>query len=263
MNIKIKHLLRYDNAQRFVQTFNECYIIWVKSGVEYMNITLPCGEGFEAGDGTLLLLPRGTAIDFCFNEKRCNYSAACEIEDYVYDILENRNTLSAVNDLPFAVKIKGKRFDFADELFKRAEKLANSPIARNRMAAEVLLGAVLAEFIRQVDSGSADIPQTVLKLKKAIDEDFAFQHDIGELMAQIDCSAGHLRRQFKECYQIGIAEYRARVRLAKIKELMLDYRLSMKEIADFAGMKNVTHLHKFIYTHCHMTPRELRNSLGR
>ena len=44
---------------------------------------------------------------------------------------------------------------------------------------------------------------------------------------------------------------------------MLDYSLNMKEIADASGMRNVTHLHKFIRQKCGMTPKQLRNSLGR
>jgi transcriptional regulator GlxA family with amidase domain len=51
--------------------------------------------------------------------------------------------------------------------------------------------------------------------------------------------------------------------IAKIRELMVDHTLNMKEIADLAGMKNVTHLHKFIQTQCGMTPKQLRRTLGR
>lgn len=254
MNIRIKNFLCYRHAQKFVQTLGGFCIGFIVSGLEYMRIRVPdCGE-FKISDGTLLLLPPGTELDFYFNDKRCNYFLSCDIEQS-----ENID----VKALPFAVKVEGKRFDFMLELFKRAEKLANSPIYRNRMAAELLLDGVLAEFIMQTEDSFPAIPLSVAELKKRIDNDTAFAYDIGELMSGLDCSDGHLRRLFKEYFKTTVAEYRSKMRFAKIKELMLDYNLSMKEIADMSGMKNVTHLHKFIKKHCNMTPKELRLTLGR
>lgn len=256
MNIKIKNLLCYRHAQKFIQTLGGTCLGFIVSGLEYMKISVPGYEPFEVGDGTLLLLPAGTKLEFSFNDRRCNYFSSC-------DIVREEDSFADSMDLPFALKVDEKRSDLMLELFKSAEKLANSPILRNHTAAELLLNGVLSEFVKQTEDNVSSVPQAVAELKKAVDEDIAFQYDISELMNGIDCSHGHLRRMFKEYYQTGIAEYRSRMRLTKIKTLMLDYNLSMKEIADSAGMKNVTHLHSFIKKHCNMTPKELRNNLGR
>lgn len=256
MNIKIKNLLCYRQAQKFIQVLGGTCLGFIVSGLEYMKISVPGCEPFEVGNGTLLLLPAGTKLEFSFNDRRCNYFSSC-------DIVWNEDSVADFDDLPFALKVEEKRFDFMLELFNSAEKLANSPILRNHTAAELLLNGVLSEFVKQTEDNVSAVPQAVAELKKAVDEDTAFQYDISELMNGIDCSHGHLRRLFKEYYQTGVAEYRSRMRLTKIKTLMLDYNLSMKEIADSAGMKNVTHLHSFIKKHCNMTPKKLRNNLGR
>ena len=259
MNIRIKELMYYSIAQTFVQTLPITYFGLFVAGIEDMHVRTPDGAAFDVTDGTLVLFPPGTVLDFRFNSSRCNYFALCDIEGMSGNRLAFCNGL----ELAYYVKLNGKRLNLIHDQFERAEKLANSSIQRNRKAAELLLCGILAEFVKLSETVTPRIPEPLLLLKQKIDADSGFQSDIAELMEEIPGSAGHLRRLFREHYRIGIAEYRAGYRLKMIKTWMLDHKLNMKEIADLAGMKNVTHLHKFIRTHCGMTPGELRHSLGR
>ncbi len=268
MNIKIKNLLRYTNAQQYSQIFAGTYICFIVSGVEYMRVTAPDGENsFDVQNGTLLLLPKGTGVDFKMNEKRFNFSSACEVAGLAYKHGKMKNILrcpDGVFELPMALQIENERMEHIFNLFECAEKFAKSPLAKDRIAAEMLMSAVLAEFVEKSESDvSRSVSDTVSNLKRMIDKDLNFEMTVADFAAEMNCSEGHLRRLFKEFYQINISEYRAGLRLAKIRELMVDHTLNMKEIADLAGMKNVTHLHKFIQTQCSMTPKQLRKTLGR
>ena len=71
----------------------------------------------------------------------------------------------------------------------------------------------------------------------------------------------HLRRLFLKHYRTTPAEYRARLRFAKIRQLLGKSDLSFKEIADSVGMKHVTHLYLFLKKQCGKTPAELRKTL--
>ena len=82
-----------------------------------------------------------------------------------------------------------------------------------------------------------------------------------EIMADFPYTEFHLRKLFRKYYQTHPVEYRARLRLKRIQELMLDPRLSLKEIADAVGMNHVTHLNLFIRKRCGLTPVQMRRSL--
>lgn len=267
MDIKINNLHKYTMVQKYFQRTGSFYVGFIVSGVEYMKISLPDRtDYFNAADNTLLLLPPGSCIDFEFNEKRCNFFASIECDELIYDKKLMKNLLRCGEEyleMAAAVKLSAVQSSFFYELFVRAEKLANSAIPAYEKAAGLLLTGVFSEFAAHTQIADAVVPPEIVQLKKLIDADTGFCSDLNDIMSQIRYSAGHLRRLFRAHYSLSIAEYRAKVRFARICQLMLDNNLSMKEIADMAGMKNVTHLHKFVRSCCGMTPKELRSSLGR
>ena len=235
MNIRINNLQRYSKAQKYFQRLGAFYVGFIVSGVEYMKISLPeRTDFFNVGDGTLLLLPPGSCIDFEFNEKRCNFFAPFECNELAYDKKLMKNMLRCGNEnfeMVTAVKLSTVQSSFFYELFDRAERLANSAIPADEKAAEIMLAGVFAEFTARTKIDNAVVPPEVMQLIKMIDEDIGFQYDLNDIMPQIRYSAEHLRRLFKAHYSLSLVEYRARVRFARIRQLMLDNSLSMKEIA--------------------------------
>ena len=86
-------------------------------------------------------------------------------------------------------------------------------------------------------------------------------YGLKELMYDLPVTEIHLRRLFQKYYHTTPANYRLKLRLAKIQTLLSETDLSFKEIADAVGMNHVTHLYLFLKRHCGMTPAELRKNL--
>jgi AraC-like DNA-binding protein len=219
----------------------------------------------EASDMSLFLLPPGCSIDFSFNDRRKNYVTFCWLDDLRWN--SGKATMEFYDheqciELPVTIPVPPVKSEYLTEIFRRTSELLDSAIPSDGKAAELLMLSVLAEFIEH--SGKKNqhrIPEKLEKFKKAIDNDVNFEYKLEDIMEHFEYTPIHLRRLFMQYYQTNPAEYRSRLRFAKIRELLLKTDLNFKEIADSVGMNNVTHLHSFVKKHCGMTPKQLRQSL--
>ena len=266
MNISVTMSDLFSDEQSMCQKTECVFLGLVISGVNYMNFYSSSGEMIgSASDMSLFLLPPGFMIDFSFNESRQNYVTFCWIDGLRWNA---RNMTVELYDreqcmeLPLVVPVSPVRAEYLTDIFQRTSKLLNSAIPADAKAAELLMLSVLAEFIEHSGKKNQNrVPAKLEEFKKAVDADAGFSRKLEEIMADFDYTAIHLRRLFMKYYQTNPAEYRARLRFAKVRELLLKTDLSSKEIADTVGMNNVTHLHSFVKKHCGMTPKQLRQSL--
>lgn len=67
---------------------------------------------------------------------------------------------------------------------------------------------------------------------------------------------------FSEETGMTITEYKTQIRMEKAKELMLDSRLKLYEIADILGYDNAKYFSKVFKKYTNQTPREYRKSHG-
>ena len=121
---------------------------------------------------------------------------------------------------------------------------------------------IVGELIAGSPARQDSPPSPAARLRAFIDADRNFQSSLKELSRDIGATPGHLRRLFQEEFRISPGEYRARRRLGRILELIDQNDLSLKEIADAVGMRNVTHLHAFVRERCQVTPGELQKQRG-
>lgn len=74
-------------------------------------------------------------------------------------------------------------------------------------------------------------------------------------------NSSYLSRFFSEKTGDTLMDYIGRLKLAKIRELMLDESLNINEVALNAGFESRTYFNRFIKNHTGMSPLELRQSL--
>ena len=266
MDLRIISCRAYRAEQRYVQK-NQCVLLSLNvSGVERMDILTPDGASAgSAGNFSMILIPPEFQLDFAFNGKRENYAALFYLDELTWNAVSRKIELKQQNqtiELGPSVPVPLDRVNQLKEQFERVCMLSQSAIPADNAIAELLLTGLLAEYaeIFRRDSGQ-DVPAPVEQLKKAIDADTGFLRTMKEIMADFPYTEFHLRKLFRKYYQTHPMEYRARLRLNRIQKLMLDPRLSLKEIADAAGMKHITHLNLFIRKRCGLTPKQLRDNL--
>lgn len=266
MNIQIIQCLAYREKERFVQKSNFILLCLIVSGVEYMNILAPDGSpAGSAGNLSMVLIPPEFQLDFAFNAKRENYTAVFCLDALNWNPVSRKIELRKKDqkiELEPVVSVPFERMKQLKDQFERLSVQCQSAIPADNVIAELLLAGVLAEYaeIFRRDSGQ-DVPELVGHLKNAIDADTGFRFSMKEIMADFPFTEYHLRKLFRKYYQTHPEEYRSRLRLKRIQELMLDPGLSLKEIADAVGMKHITHLNLFIRKRCGLTPKQLRENL--
>ena len=256
----------YREKQRYVQKI-QCVLLSLNvSGMEHMNILMPDGTSAgSAGNFSMVLIPPGFQLEFSFNARRENYAALIRLDTLKWNAVSRKIELKQQNqiiELGPSVPVPPARMNQLKEQFEKICRLSRSAIPADNGIAELFLTGILAEYaeIFRRDSGQ-DVPVPVEQLKKAIDADTGFQRTMKEIMADFPYTEFHLRKLFRKYYQTHPVEYRARLRLKQIQKLMLDPKLSLKEIADAAGMKHITHLNLFIRKRCGLTPKQLRDNL--
>ncbi len=265
MDLEVTGVGLYTNAQSCSQFTNSIFLGLVVSGLETMNIYTPEGKFCgEAHNGTLFLLPPGFRLDFRFNSRRENYVAMCRSDAVQRAADGGAITLrldSCTVAVPPVLAAAPGDLERLRSGFRRLLELHHSPLPRDAEAARMLATGLMAEFAAGRGREAEEFPPEVRKLKQAIDGDPDFRKPIRELYAGCGRSAVHLRRLFRRYCLITPSEYRARLRLARIQELLREGDWNLKEIADAAGMRNVTHLCAFIRKRCGTTPARLRNDL--
>ena len=266
MELRIISCRAYRAEQRYVQKNQYVLLSLNLSGVERMDILTPDGASAgSAGNFSMVLIPPEFQLDFAFNGKRENYAALFCLDSLTWNAVYRKIELKQQNQIielgPY-VPVPPNRMNQLKEQFERVCVLSQSAIPADNGLAELFLTGILAEYaeIFRRDSGQ-DVPVPVKHLKKAIDADIGFQYTMKEIMADFPYTEYHLRKLFRKYYQTHPEEYRARLRLKQIQKLMLDPKLSLKEIADAVGMKHITHLNLFIRKRCGLTPKQLRDNL--
>lgn len=266
MELRIITCREYREKQQYVQKNQYILLSLVVSGVEHMNILTPSGAPAGSADNlSIVLIPPGFQLDFEFNAQRENYTALFHLDSLTWNPVSRKIELKQrdqIIELGPVAAIPHDRVKQLKEQFERICVLSQSTIPADNGIAELLLTGVLAEYaeIFRRDSGQ-DVPELVAQLKNAIDTDTGFRFSMKEIMADFPFTEYHLRKLFRKYYQTHPEEYRARLRLKRIQELMLDPGLSLKEIADAVGMNHVTHLNLFIRKRCGLTPVQMRRSL--
>ena len=264
------HLLqgkRYSEMEKNKTKAHSFFISLSVSGCEYCRVYDLSGKKVgDGGDNVLGINFPGFGVDFSYNSQRENYVLACHVDGVYFDndmgcpVMEHNNM-----KIPL---VKGRVLPREQTLalrtvFERIIDLMHSPLPGNIFMAEQLAISLIGELaVKDEKNFNIENPDSpAVELKQLIDSDIHFDVPLKEYCRKIGYSTAYLRKMFVFRFGIDPGEYRQRKKLERIFTLMRSGNMTLKEIADEIGMKNVSHLNIFIRKRCDLTPKELAEKL--
>jgi AraC-like DNA-binding protein len=118
---------------------------------------------------------------------------------------------------------------------------------------------ILQNFLQSPESWDDNIE----RFRKRLEEDVLWKYSITEHCRRLNINRDLLRQEFQNRYKIAPGEYRLQMRLRKICHLLAYSDLNLTEIACEVGMKNLSHLSRFVRERCGKTPTQLSNEYRR
>lgn len=126
-----------------------------------------------------------------------------------------------------------------------------------------LLGQISAKAVEEVRRYNDN--STKLMLRKALDYIAAhYQEEItlGVVAEHIYVSSFYISHIFRKELNINFVDYLNQLRISKAKELLLDGRLKLYEIAEAVGIRNPHYFSRLFRKYAGMTASEYRQSVG-
>lgn len=202
-------------------------------------------------------------LDFATTNERENYAVFCRIPGLSYNSKGNHLQLTTPEEtiyFPCTLELTPEKGQEMRKEFEICEERMKQGTPNSRYAANMLLMKILGELM--VRGVRNEAPEEALKgarkFKEAIDNDLTFSLPLKKLAEKTGYTPGHARELFESYYKLTPNAYRAKKRLARIDELLLNTQMNCKEIADAVGMKHVTHLYAFLRANGHKPPASLR-----
>ncbi len=197
------------------------------------------------------------SMDFEYNDDRENYVIILDWDGLRFDCDRETFVLDYDGvevDIPEEISLTAAETEFFHRRFEEIMTEWNSAVPGNQFAAEIMTQELFLRFLQNPVDGD-DIVEA---FRKKLDGDVRCEKSIAEHCRELGVNRDVLRKCFTERYKSSPREYRVNKRLKRILYLFTYSNLSLKEIADDAGMKNVTHLNALIRKYYHKTPRQLR-----
>ncbi len=108
---------------------------------------------------------------------------------------------------------------------------------------------------------SGDTSSKVHAARKLLGEQIATDLSVEEVAEKVKLNRTTLQRVFKQMYGVTIFEYRTRIRMQESRNLLLDVRLTVTEIAGRCGYANASKFSATFKKYFGVTPLEWRKSL--
>ncbi len=106
---------------------------------------------------------------------------------------------------------------------------------------------------------SGDSSNKAHAARKILGDNIATDISVEELAERVKLNRTTLQRIFKQMYGVTIFEYRTQVRMQESKNLLLDDKLSITEIAGNCGYSNASKFSAAFKKHFGVTPTEWKN----
>ena len=265
MELVVEAVNKYDTPERGIAYRPGFYGIGLNiSGLIYAETCSDDGQLLRSyhGNGkeeppSLSLATPGKICHFEYNEHRENWIIFLrEPVPFYYD----RNTgkifmRSHAGDFPLRSRVPLDREETAPlrRLFQEIRHKTQSGLPHEHADAELLAAQLLRRFIPRKEN----IHSAAVKLKELIDADNLLRQSLEELAQAAGYSRDHIRQLFVQEYGLTPGEYRTRQRLALILQLISGTDMSLKEIAEKAGIAHASYLNQLIRKYYHTTPKEL------
>lgn len=247
INFSLTHIGVYRTPDKNTQSTTSPWLVFHVRGVKCRRTYLPDGrllcEEFDPEPNFALRVP-GMKTSFEYAEDRENW--VIMFNEFPVRFLTGKTTPEIMDDkdwvpIPWKVPVDPDMLPFWQNRFESMRLAFQDPIPVNKLALKMDIISVFREFLRIDDAPSAaSSPEE--KLKKLLDNDPSCKYDVNELSGQCGYSRDHLRVLFYARYGLNPLEYRNKLRLSRVMELIAGSSLSLKEISEVTGFKHYTHL---------------------
>jgi two-component system, response regulator YesN len=151
-----------------------------------------------------------------------------------------------------------RRQELISALGKAVNSLQAERIARlDREAVKSRVGLVVPSSEPPVESRVASVARD---MKKYIEEKYAVDISLTSVADHLCLSPGYLGALFKSVSGVSFRAYLRAVRISKAKDLMLDHRLNLSEIAQAVGYEDVNYFSQAFLAETGVRPGEYRGS---
>ena len=246
--LEISAALRYNaahSAYPMRQTGRRhCGIIYTKTGTEIYNFS--CGKFYAVPD-SVLLIPKGE-----------RYTIALDSEESSVSVID----FEIPDAIPAPRLIKDVGQTALPSLFREAEKVWKRKNTAYRSECLSILYKILALLTKQEEAGIH--PSTFAKIRPAIDylhENYTQQDfKVEELSRLVELDPKYFRTLFHKNYGMSPKEFVSQLKIERAKELLVEGKNSLTEIAARLGYSDVYHLSKAFKKKTGMTPTQYKKS---
>lgn len=144
----------------------------------------------------------------------------------------------------FSDKYSVKSNEISEYLFKTVVENYASPSLSAKLRVEGALDLILADFINDISAERQNLSRFV-EVLEYIDENYTREISIEELAAIMNISKMYFANFFKSTFHISPKQYILNKRLIESQRLLLDSRMSVKEIAYAVGFENENYFSEF------------------
>lgn len=251
-NFKIIDYRGYYSDCEHAASYNE--LLYVLNGK--VTLHLHPELKFRAMPGDFLIVPAGTmhrdefAVDKGLRVLMLQFN--WEMPEY-FAAVDNR----VLANLSYAVRTEARRrLEFTLEQWQNS---AGDDGDRNSAALQ--LHGVLMLFYRDA-ARRGDQPQprrgtigTLNQVKLFMENNYAAPINLRQAAEKIGVSPSHLSRKFRHEYGVGFAQHLLSLRLEAAKQLLLESRLQVAEIAERCGFASCSYFIKQFRSHFGATPK--------
>ena len=210
---------------------------------------------FRAVPGDFLLVPAGVlhrdefAVDKGLRILMLQFD--WDVGEY-FGIVDNR----ALGDLSYAVRTEARR-----RLEFLLEQWENEGDDDDRSNASLQLHGILMLLYRDFARSHAAAPPrrnaaaALSQVKRFMENNYAAPINLRQAAEKIGVSSSHLSRMFHREYGIGFNQYLLSLRLEAARQLLLESRLQVAEIAARCGFGSCSYFIKQFRSHFGKTPK--------
>jgi AraC-like DNA-binding protein len=225
-------------------------------------------KDYEYSKGTILAIRKDQMHKFYLNEEREGF-LLCFKEEFLNSYLNEIEVASAIqmfNELLVSPKTQLLENDFSSifQLIKGIEKEAKhiDDIYSYKLIRSLL--HILITLIYRLKSKEHNVIKQskylkeFIKFQSILEEDYYKTKKVYDYANKLGFSTKKLNTVVKFIANKPAKEFIDDTVIIKVKRLLLQYDLSIKEIAFKVGFKDPTNLHKYFKKHNNSTPEEFR-----
>jgi AraC-like DNA-binding protein len=142
-----------------------------------------------------------------------------------------------------------------------AEALIGSipSVRADMISSYIRIMTICAQYLTLSNSTESVTPPREEMTKKYIEENLGRKLSLDELCGYIGCSRSTLLSSFKKKFGTTVGDYITTARLTRARQLLLDGRLTIGEIAAEVGFTDQSYFSKVFIARYKMTPYEFRH----